>query len=73
MVASVTVTITERNNFNPKQALGPGGRTMNRLDFLILCESHLVHPSIALENEAIKEALESKNDKLVQALFEMEF
>ena len=40
---------------------------------MALCGEHLIQPSIALENEALKEALLKRNDKLVEAILQEDF
>ena len=46
---------------------------MTELEFMALCGEHLIHPSIALENEALKEALLKHNDELVEAILQEDF
>lgn len=41
--------------------------------FLAICGEYLIDPDIALENEAVKEALLARNDKLVRKILEEEF
>lgn len=33
---------------------------MTRIEFIVICEGHLIDPAIALENEAVREALGNK-------------
>ena len=46
---------------------------MTELEFMTLCGEHLIEPSIALENEALKEALLKRNDELVEAILQEDF
>ena len=46
---------------------------MKKSDFLILCKFYLVDPSIAIENESVREAIESDNLMLLNELLESEF
>ena len=46
---------------------------MTETKFMALCGEHLIEPSIALENEALKEALLKRNDKLVEAILQEDF
>ena len=41
--------------------------------FMALCEKYTVHPSIAFENEALKEALLWRDDELVEAILQEDF
>lgn len=45
---------------------------MTRLEFIAMCGEYLVDPGIALENENIVEALQSKNDDEVERLLREE-
>ena len=46
---------------------------MTELEFMALCGEHLIEPSIALENEALKEALLKRNDELVETILKEDF
>ena len=46
---------------------------MTRLEFMALCGEHGIEPAIALENDAIIEALQSRDDKMVVKLLTEEF
>lgn len=46
---------------------------MTKLEFIALCGEHGIEPSIALENDAIIEALQSKDDQKVVKLLTEEF
>ena len=46
---------------------------MSELEFMALCGEHLIEPSIALENEALKEALLWRDDELVEAILKEDF
>jgi hypothetical protein len=46
---------------------------MTQNQFLALCNEHLVDPGIALENPAIVEALETRNDEAVIAALTNDF
>ena len=46
---------------------------MTELEFMALCGEHLIEPSIALENEALKEALLWRDDELVEAILKEDF
>ncbi len=43
---------------------------MTALEFLALCVEHNIEPAIALENDAIIEALKAKNDEQVTLYFD---
>ena len=46
---------------------------MTELEFMALCGEHLIDPAIALENEALKEALLRRDDKLALRIFQEDF
>ena len=46
---------------------------MTALEFLALCGEHNIEPAIALENDAIIEALKAKNDEQVIEILTKEF
>lgn len=46
---------------------------MTRNEFAVLCGKYLIHPSIALENEAIREALARRNDDEIERILREEF
>lgn len=46
---------------------------MKRIDFEILCGKYLIEPSLAIENEKIKEALKNRNDEEIEILLKNEF
>ena len=46
---------------------------MTETKFMALCGEHLIEPSIALENEALKEALLRRDDKLVLRILQEDF
>ena len=46
---------------------------MTSTEFMALCELHTVNLWIALENEAVKEALLNRDDELVEKLLTEEF
>ena len=46
---------------------------MTELEFMALCGEHLIDPPIALENEALKEALLRRDDKLVLRILQEDF
>jgi hypothetical protein len=46
---------------------------MTKLEFLALCGEHNIEPAIALENDAIIEALKAKNDEQVIQILTEEF
>lgn len=46
---------------------------MTQFEFVLLCNEHLIYPALALENEAILEALKRNDDEKVKALFKTEF
>ena len=46
---------------------------MKQLDFILLCNILLISPEIALENDAIRNALEDREDEKVKELLETEF
>jgi len=46
---------------------------MTRNEFAALCAEHLIDPAIALENEAIKQALLDKDGDAVIEALETEF
>ena len=41
---------------------------MTANEFAVLCEKHLVHPAIALEDDEIVDALRCRDDERVEAL-----
>ena len=46
---------------------------MTELEFMALCGEHLIAPPIALENEALKEPLLRRDEKLVLRIFQEDF
>ena len=46
---------------------------MTRSEFLSLCNTLTIHPSMALENEEIRKALAKRDDAKVKHLLETEF
>jgi hypothetical protein len=46
---------------------------MSALQFAFECGNRLIHVDVALENEAIREALAERNDTKVVELLETEF
>ena len=46
---------------------------MTKFEFLALCGEHNIDPEIALENDAIIEALKAKNDEQVVEILTKEF
>ena len=46
---------------------------MTRTEFLILCNTLTIHPSMALENEKVRKALAKRDDAKVKRLLETEF
>ncbi len=46
---------------------------MSKNKFVVLCEKYNVLPEVALENENIVEALQSRDDELVEKLLKEEF
>lgn len=46
---------------------------MTKLEFLALCGEHNIDPGIALENDAIIEALKAKNDEQVIQILTKDF
>jgi hypothetical protein len=46
---------------------------MTKIEFLTACGEYCIEPSIALENDAIIEALQSKDDAKVLELLATEF
>ena len=48
-------------------------KEMTELEFLALCGEHLIDPLIALENEALEEALLRRDDKLVVRILQEDF
>jgi hypothetical protein len=46
---------------------------MTKLEFIALCGEHGIEPAIALESDAIVEALQSRDDQKVVKLLTEEF
>jgi hypothetical protein len=46
---------------------------MTKTEFMTLCQERTIDPSLALENDAIIEALQSKDDDKVVELLNNEF
>ena len=46
---------------------------MTRLEFLALCNEKTINYFIALENEAVRQALQSRNDEEVNQVLDEEF
>jgi hypothetical protein len=46
---------------------------MTQNQFAALCNEYGIHPSIALENEELREALKARNDKKVIEILTNEF
>ena len=46
---------------------------MTKLDFLAACGNRCIEPAIALENDAIIEALQNRDDAKVLELLDSEF
>lgn len=46
---------------------------MTKFEFIAICEENEIAPSIALENENVVQALETRNDELVKTIIETEF
>lgn len=46
---------------------------MTQIDFIALCGQYLIDPGLALENDAIREALKRGDDNKVKALLQTEF
>lgn len=46
---------------------------MKRSEFMQLCAENTIEPAIALENQAVREALAERNDKRVKELIVSEF
>lgn len=46
---------------------------MTKLEFLTLCGEYAIDPALALENDAIRQALKAHDDKKVRQLIETEF
>lgn len=49
------------------------GYSMTQNQFDALCNEHGIHPSIALENEELREALKNRNDDQVIEILTNEF
>jgi len=46
---------------------------MTEIQFVALCDKYTVYPGIALENEAVKEALLRRDDALVERILRFDF
>lgn len=46
---------------------------MTQSKFIELCEKYTIHPSIALENDDIRDALRNKQDSKIETLLREEF
>jgi len=46
---------------------------MRKFEFIALCEKHTIAPSIALENEDVRNALHLRDDRRVEELLKSEF
>ena len=46
---------------------------MTEIQFVALCDKYTVYPGIALENEAVKEALLRRDDSLVERILRFDF
>ena len=46
---------------------------MTKTDFQMLCSEYLIDPSLALENENIREALRQRDAEQVKHILETEF
>jgi hypothetical protein len=46
---------------------------MSKTEFVTLCVERTIDPQLALENDSIVEALQSRNDELVVELLDNEF
>lgn len=46
---------------------------MTEMEFVALCDKYTIYPSIALENEAVKEALLRRDDALVERILRFDF
>lgn len=46
---------------------------MTRNQFMEMCVERMIDPSIALENDNIKEALRNKDNEAVKNILDMEF
>lgn len=46
---------------------------MTKKEFILLCEKYAVHPSVALENNGITEALLCKDANTVEEILRNEF
>ena len=49
------------------------GNNMTQFSFQALCAHYGIHPSVALENEAIVEALKARDDEAVERILKEEF
>jgi hypothetical protein len=50
-----------------------GDNIMTEIEFVGLCGKYTIYPEIALENEALKEALLRRDDKLVEKILLEDF
>lgn len=46
---------------------------MTRTEFMIICGEYMIEPSIALENENIRQALQDRDDEQVKTILENDF
>ena len=46
---------------------------MTKTEFMIICGEYMVEPSLALENENIRQALQERDNEQVKTILENEF
>ena len=46
---------------------------MTRTEFMIICGEYMIEPSIALENENIRQALQDRDGEQVKTILENDF
>jgi hypothetical protein len=46
---------------------------MTLTHFLILCNEYGIHPSIALENDELRQALKDRDEKKIHEIFNTQF
>jgi len=46
---------------------------MTKTEFMIICGEYMIEPSLALENENIRQALQERDNEQIKTILENEF